>query len=56
MKFRLWLQNMWFEHKDELESIGQKCDYDLIQYFNRYKYWLKREYRHQVRTKNGLGI
>jgi hypothetical protein len=56
MTFRLWVQNIWFEHKDELESIGQACDYDLAQYFNRYKYWLKREYRHQIRNTNGLGI
>jgi hypothetical protein len=56
MTFRLWLQNMWFEHKDELESIGQKCDYDLIQYFNKYKYWLKREYRYQIRNTNDFDI
>ena len=56
MKFRLWLQNMWYQHQTELESYGQPVVYDIKEYFNRYKYWLKREYRHQVRNKNGLGI
>ena len=52
MTFRAWLQEMWMQHKDELEGLGQKLDYDLSDYFNRYKYWLKREYRHQMRKQN----
>lgn len=48
MTFRLWLQNKWFEHLDELDSLGlPQPDYDVKYYFNKYKYWLKREYRHQ---------
>lgn len=41
---------MWYEHKAELEYYGQQCDYDLRHYFNKYKYWLKREYKHQVQN------
>ena len=48
MKFRQWLQEQWFLHKEELEVFGQKCDYDIKYYFNKYKYWLKREYKHQM--------
>lgn len=51
MKFRGWLQEMWMQHKDELDGLGQKCDYNIQDYFNRYKYWLKREYRHQMSKK-----
>lgn len=47
--FRDWLQEMWMQHKDELDSLNLKCDYDVSVYFNRYKYWLKREYQHQMR-------
>lgn len=47
MNFRTWLQEKWMEHKDELDSLGLKCDYDISAYFNKYKYWLKREYKHQ---------
>lgn len=49
--FRVWLQEMWFEHKEELASFNQKCDYNVQDYFNRYKYWLKREYRHQTKEQ-----
>ena len=50
--FRHWLQEMWMQHKDELALHGQALDYDLADYFARYKYWLKREYRHQMRNSN----
>lgn len=52
MTFRQWLQEMWMTHKDELDSIGQSLDYDLKDYFNKYKYWLKREYKHQMGLSN----
>ena len=45
--FRMWCQEKWFEHKDELESYGQKLDHTAQQYFTQYKFWLRREYRHQ---------
>jgi hypothetical protein len=53
-KFRLWLQAMWYDHLDELDVIGQRpnAKYTLADYFNRHKYWLKREYRHQQRNNN----
>jgi hypothetical protein len=47
MTFRHWLQEMWMQHKDELELFSQRRDYEVKDYFNRYKYWLRREYRHQ---------
>ena len=46
--FKEWLQDMWMAHKDEADSFGQHIDYDIAEYFNKYKYWLKREYRHQM--------
>jgi len=47
MTFRSWCQSKWYEHIDELESYGQKLTYDSIEYFQKYKWWLKREYRFQ---------
>lgn len=47
MRFRSWLTEMWYRHRDEREAFNQACDYDLKHYFNKYKYWLKREYKHQ---------
>jgi hypothetical protein len=53
MTFRRWLHEKWLEHLAEVESYGQSVDYDIRVYFNKYKYWLKREYRHQQGVKNG---
>ena len=50
MKFRHWLGEMWMQHKDEMALHKQTLDYDLPTYFNRYKYWLKREYRHHCKN------
>lgn len=46
--FRHWCQEKWYEHKDELASYNQPVGYNSEHYFNKYKYWLKREYRHQA--------
>ena len=44
--FKLWLQRTYMEHKDEASSYGfEPCD--ATTYFRMYKYWLKREYKHQ---------
>lgn len=47
MTFRHWLQEMWFQHVDESAEYGILLPYTSKEYFNKYKYWLKREYRHQ---------
>ena len=49
--FRRWLQHMWHDHQTESEGYGQPVSYNLKEYFARYKYWLKREYRHQQGVK-----
>jgi hypothetical protein len=42
--FRIWLRNIYMDHKDEANSLGlPTCDADT--YFRMYKYWLKREYK-----------
>lgn len=46
--FRTWLQEMWMQHKDEYADLHIPIpESDLTEYFRKYKYWLKREYRHQ---------
>ena len=54
MSFRLWLQEKWFEHCDELAGYGQAINYTSQEYFNKYKYWLKREYQHQQKQAKDL--
>jgi hypothetical protein len=51
-KFRQWLNIVWFEHKDEVfEWTNKDPTYQLPEYVEKYKYWLKREYKHQQGTK-----
>ena len=41
------------EHKDEASNYGfEPCD--AATYFRMYKYWLKREFRHQQQTDRQL--
>lgn len=47
MTFRSWCREKWYEHLEELESYKQPLPYTQEQYFRIYKYWLKREYKHQ---------
>lgn len=47
--FRKWLQEMYYENCDEHEMFNLKR-YSLGEYFQKYKYWLKREFRHQQRV------
>lgn len=52
MSFRQWVYEMWSENRDELFEFHQ-MPYDQAEYFGKYKYWLKREYRHQMEKQNG---
>jgi len=46
--FRTWLHNMWYEHVNELDSWGMpKPDYTSTVYFQRFRWWLRAEYRRQ---------
>lgn len=49
--FRHWCNEKWFEYKDELLNYNQPLQYSSEQYFDRYKYWLKREYKYQQGSK-----
>lgn len=44
--FRRWVHEMWLQNKDELFEFRQQ-PYDQEEYFSKYKYWLKREFKFQ---------
>ena len=44
--FRRWLHELWLRNCDE-RVIYQQPTCTQQEYFREYKYWLKREYRHQ---------
>ena len=51
--FRQWLTQTWLEHSDEVLSwTGSMPTYDSRDYFNTYKWWLRREYQHQSKKVN----
>jgi hypothetical protein len=55
--FRNWIQELWMQHKDEYADLKLPIPEEtLTEYFQKYKFWLKREYRHQLtleKEKNG---
>lgn len=46
--FRSWLENMWHDHQMEIEAYtGKFPEYPRQEYFRKYKWWLKREFKHR---------
>jgi predicted deacetylase len=45
MTFREWLNKMYGEYMLELEYENAPSRLDTKEYFRRYKWWLRREYR-----------
>jgi predicted solute-binding protein len=44
---------MWMQHKDEYMELNLVIpESDAQEYFRKYKYWLKREYKHQKTLEN----
>lgn len=44
--FRHWVQNIWMENREERLLYGEESA-TFVEYWQRYKYWLKREYKYQ---------
>lgn len=49
-KFRTWLRDIWYENCDEHQAHGE-LPYTMSEYFQKYKYWLKREFKFQQRRE-----
>lgn len=49
-KFRRWLHELWLQNCDEHMEYHER-PYTQQAYWNQYKYWLKREYRHRNREE-----
>ena len=48
--FRLWLEHTWEKNCQEHEMF-RELPYTRPEYFRKFKYWLKREYRYQQKLK-----
>ena len=44
--FQRWVQEIWMQNTEEHLTYNEN-PYTIKEYWDRYKYWLKREYRHQ---------
>lgn len=44
--FRVWIYNIWMDNREERLTFNE-TPATITQYWNTYKWWLKREYRHQ---------
>lgn len=49
--FRHWVQELWMQNRDEHLTYKEDT-YTIKQYWDKYKYWLKREFKYQQRLKN----
>jgi len=45
-EFRSWLRQLWMQNCTERDEFGEPI-LSMQTYFQRYKYWLKREFRFQ---------
>lgn len=50
--FREWLQDLWLENCEEKDSYREPR-LTLQEYFRRYRWWLRREYRYQRGVQRG---
>jgi hypothetical protein len=54
--FRHWVQELWMQHKDEYVDLKLPIpEVSMDEYFQKYKYWLKREYRYQTKKSQAHG-
>ena len=44
--FRMWVQNLWMDNCEE-RLVYQQDPITQQQYWDTYKWWIKREYRHK---------
>jgi hypothetical protein len=49
--FRTWVGDLYFQNCEEYLTYNQ-TGYTLSEYWNKYKWWLRREFRHQQRKNN----
>ena len=51
MNFRAWLQNVWFEHKDEKLALKETVDYTIDEWISKNLMFLKNRYKAEIKNK-----
>lgn len=49
-QFRGWVHNLWVDNCEEHQALSQPRMSER-EYFQRFRWWLKREYRFYLRTQ-----
>jgi hypothetical protein len=49
-RFRLWVQDFYFQNREE-RLIYNDTAFTIQQYWDTYKWWLKREYRQHLQLE-----
>jgi hypothetical protein len=53
VNFRGWCLLLWQEHQQEVYDWEKKLpDYSSTEYFQKYKWWLKREFKFQSKQQS----
>lgn len=50
ISFRNWLLLIWQDNCSEHDAYNE-LPYTMEEYFHKYRWWLKREYRHQINRR-----
>lgn len=54
-EFRIWLNRIWLEFCEERQAYNDPV-MSIEEYFQTYKYWLKREFQNQKKLSNSNHI
>jgi hypothetical protein len=49
--FRNWVHNLWLENCEERAVYAGGGRLTEKEYFQQFKWWLRREYRHQIKKE-----
>lgn len=49
-QFRHWVRNIWIDNAQERVEF-KELPYTMEEYYQKYKWWLKREYKFQTKQK-----
>lgn len=51
-RFRLWVRDLYYQNREEKLTFNEN-PHSIQQYWDTYKWWLRREYRHQLKKEHG---
>lgn len=53
-KFRNWVHNLWIDNCEERLLYGDGKKLEEKEYFEKFKWWLRREYQYQIKKEKEI--